>query len=452
MDTVNQTFLQATCWSISPATGNDENAGWGLDSATADSHPLRTMGELNRRLFGYHQNNAVAAFPGLGIDVHVMDDLDASSFAILSNLSQPNAQKFMRIRGTLRAVDGTSSNLPVSGYTAAVPATNGERHLVLAGVGTKPTWVGKMIQTTDGLKTAFITRQLSANTFAISQVFNGGSTFDGATASGPADFANGDRVNILDAARIPCWPFPGDAVIYPLLAQCRIGAATTGLFPTANLGSSQPFLTQCFLGDGVSGETEFDFSGGHGTVITSCAIFATHANEFRDGSGGWFGVAILISGDGPFISNYDLGIGNEASFVPLAGTAGGTGVRNGGEQACRISVGDDGIIASFGMNNATFVLLSTHVGIPGDFAGSDSGIGHSLWYGSGNSTHFLVLGQGTRSKFPKIGFTAVTSADHEINLAGRGLGDTDNNFRFSDIPIIDLSSLAMLGDSTPTRY
>ena len=449
----NQQWLQATCWSVSPATGSDENLGCGTSTAASDAVPLKTLGELNRLLIGWNQDNTVAGLGGglFAMDIHLMDDcVTPAAFQVLSNMNTPNGtNKYARFIGGLHAVDGGASNRTITGYTAAVPSTNTERTIVISGLGTVPQYIGKMVQTTDGLRTAFVTSQPSADHLTISQVNSGGSLID-ASSNGVSDFAINDHVNFLDAVKLADWPF-SPSVRYPVLAQVRLDCGTGGVFPTGNMGKSNVIVSQCFLGSGaLTGQNEFYLIGGTGSasVFCSCAMFGTHANGFEAGSAQWDGVAMFSGQDGPFVTDYNLLIGTELTVVPYGGTF-GVGLRSGGTAPCRIVVADVGSIASWRMHNSIVDLVSTHFGKPGDFQGSDSVGSASKWYGSGNTSYLLVLGQGTRSKFPKSGLFATTSAAHPINLAGTGFTDTFNCFDWADIPIMDLNTMSSIGDSNP---
>lgn len=445
---INRQFLAATFWSVSPATGSDEAIGWGMTESEADSHPLATMIELNRRLVGWNEDGTATGLVITSLSIHLLSDVQTTSaFAVLTNLRNHNSEKFVRLRGTLTAVDGSATNRIITAYQPAVHATNTEREITISGLGTTPQYVGKLIQTTDGLKTAVVMRQNSSNHLSISQVRDGRSGLDGDDTE-VSDFVVNDHVTFYDATKLALWPFPPD-LPFPVLGQVRLDVGASGMFPQSNLGISQPLITQCLLGSGVASRGEYLIYGGAGLKIESSALFATHSNAFESGTAGWFSVGVLIAGDGPFIGDYALTIGDEASFTPIGG--GGVGLRHSQSEPCTVTVLDTGSIASFGMINSTINLIGTHGGLPGNLYGSDSngGGGVSAWYGSGNTGYMLVLGQGATSKFPKSGITVVTSFAHPINLGGTGIGDTFHNYDWADIPIFDLSTDSYIGDSNP---
>jgi len=451
MGIANQTFLQATYWSLSPATGNDENAGWGMDVATADSRPLRTMQELNRRLVGWQQDNTAGGLTNVSISIHIMDDVaDTSSFAILNNLASPNGNKYVRVIGGLSPVDGAASNRTLTGYVAANPATNVEREVVIAGIGLKPSYVGKIIQTTDGLKTATIERQKSADRFSISQVVDNGGGIDGSLFFSVTEFAVGDHVNILDAVKIASWPFPSAGVQYPLAAQLRFdAAAVSGVYPASYISEGFASAVQCILGSGTVGPLEFAFqmSGNASFSAIACAIYGNNANVFYGGFVEWTSVGVVCPGP-LYAGDCKMLLFGEVLF-----TGTGHALRATGDSPLSIVVDDTCQIGQFDLPGAAFDLLSTHSGVPGEIWGSDDNGGNrSKWYGSGNTGVPLIIGKGARCKFPRLGITVTTSAPGFVNMAGLGAGDANNNYPASDIPIVDLSTLTMLNDSNSSGF
>ena len=452
-ETPNQQFLAATFWSVSPQRGSDEAIGWGMTEEEADAHPLRTYHELNRRLVGWNQNNTCAGMPDLSLSIHNLDAVNTEdTFAVLTNLISPNYQKYVRIRGTLNPVDVNAVDREITGYVPADPVTNTEREIIIAGLGLAPQYVGKIVQTVDGQRTGVVTRQNAADRLAINEIRDGAAAIDGSGVTAVSDFAVGDHVSFLDPTQLADWPFP-PYLQFPLLAQTRIDVGTSGLFPDGHLGSSWPFISQCLLGSGVPNRQEFLLSGGVAASIMSSGIFATHANAFQSGYAIWTSCAVLINGDGPFIGDYALVLGDENTFVPYG--AGGVGLRAFGDSPCTVTLSDQSTIASFGMGSAVIALTSTHTGQPGDFAGNDTGGTGARWYGTGNTGYLLILGKNTRSKFPKVRATVVTSAPYAINIAGKGPGDTNPlyNRNFSDIPIvITTGSLSVLADSSPDSF
>jgi len=444
----NQAFLQATYWSVSPATGNDQNVGWGTSEAAADAHPLQSFQELNRRLVGWNQVNSAAGLTTVSLSIHLMDDLvDPTKFAILTNLASPDANDFIRIRGGTSPVDGSASNRTITAVTPAVPATNTEREIVIAGIGLKPGYVGKMIQTTDGLKTAFITRQKSADHFSISQVIDNASGINGSDTWNVSDFAVNDHVNILDLVKILGWPFPAAGVAYPYAAQLRFDGNVAGFFPQNIISSGFATAAQCIFGTGVLDAFEFGFllSGAANLSISGCLIWGSNGNVFYGGLITWASVGLIVPGP-IFAGGTSMIFLDEVLFVGATGS--GAGLRATGDSPLLIEVTDESQIGEFGMNGPTIAMLSTHAGMPGEIFGSDGNDGtKSLWYGSGNIYVNLIIGKGSRSKFPKLGITVTTSGPGFVNLAGIGLSDTSNNYLASQIPIVDLSTLTMLNDS-----
>lgn len=449
----NQQFLAATYWSVSPLTGSDEAAGWGMTEAEADDHPLRTYHELNRRLYGWNQDNTCEGMPNVALSIHNLDAVNTEdTFAILTNLVSPNYQKYVRIRGTLNPVDENAVGREITGYVPADPISNTEREIIIAGLGLAPQYVGMIVQTVDGQRTGIVTRQNAADRLAINEIRDGAASIDGSGSTNVADFAIHDRVSFLDPTQLADWPFP-PYLQFPLLAQTRLDLGTSALFPDGHMGSSWPFISQCLLGSGVPNRQEFLLSGGVAASIMSSGIFATHANAFQSGYAIWTSCAILINGDGPFIGDYALVLADENTFVPYGG--GGVGLRVFGDSPCTITLYDSSTIASFGMGSAVFDLMSTHGGQPGSFTGNDTGGTRTRWYGKDNTGYLLIVGKNGRCKFPKLGASAITSAPYAINIAGKGPGDTNpaHNKNFGDIPIvITVDSLTVLADSTPDSF
>ena len=246
----NSTFIQAKYWSVGSG-GDDEARGWGATQADADAVKLATMKELNRRLAGF-DGSVDGWYPGYwGPSIHLTSSVTANMFCVLTNLVGPPGRGFPRIYGDLVPVDSSATDRTLTGYQAAVTATNTERTLTISGIGSVPTYVAKAVVTTDGAKFAWVTRQPSSNVLALSQVRTYGTSLGSPAIEGGrgtiSDFVNGEHVSFYDMYSIPDWPFSPDAS-FPILSRVRLANSDASYSAHGDMGKSSPYITQVIFG------------------------------------------------------------------------------------------------------------------------------------------------------------------------------------------------------------
>ncbi len=266
----NAAFLAAAYWSVGLG-GSDENRGWGPNHAFSDAVRLATMSELNRRLAGYDGN-----YPGWfsiewgisgysGPSIHITSDIPVTSFAVLTNMRAINGNTLPRIYGDLTQVDGSATNRAITAAQPAVPVSNTERTITIAGLGLVPQYVTKAVISSDGRKFAWVTRQTVSDTIAISQPQKLGPgedwvKGDTGTIVG-ADFIVGDHVGFYDMAQMPDWPFPSSDSAESFIVHVHLGNNTSAYSAHGDLGTSGVFIYQCVWGY-PGFRASYQFAGG----------------------------------------------------------------------------------------------------------------------------------------------------------------------------------------------
>lgn len=236
--------------SVDPVNGNDENAGFATSIGAADAVPLRTFGELNRRIpeAGFQED----------IVCHVLDSIpdDQEDFMVLTRLRvQSYDTKFIIFGALTSAARPSLFTGTVSAYVTAVPSTNTQRRLTIAGA--PGGLVGKLIQKADGTKSAFILKDLGGGSYRIKKPMTT-NALTGAVGVG-AEFVNGESVIIYDLPTAPIYPFPA-------LVFTRDVEDTAGSHPS-NLILSNFKLRSPDVGDRV----ELDV-GGTSSRLLNCIL------------------------------------------------------------------------------------------------------------------------------------------------------------------------------------
>lgn len=439
---VNQQFISQLFVSLDPSNSsgiaNDENTGYGTSVEDSDLRPLRTWFELNRRLKG---------FGDVGLTIHIMSASDSSNFTVLTNLaSDGGSLQYVTIIGDLIPVDSNASSRLITAVQPAVPATNTERTIRIAGLGNAPQYVGMLVQTADGVKTSAITRQLEADLFAVGQVRDG--NIYGVTGS-IADFEVGDVVSIYDATPLPDWPFPANVPRYPILARVRLDLGDSGVFAIGQVGLAQAGITQVIFGSDDNPSKCAIISGacdqGNAPFVWSCAMRKRHV--MISGSWNFLSVAVCLNGagantgDGPRLSDAVIYIqdelnisGSGSNFVSEGGPWSLVAMRN-------------SQIATFGLSGPGFLLglNDTLHAIGGGIIDCASPL---KWYGTNPS---LVAGPGSLGLLnlgPGINRIPFDPSLLTVTVGGSGkrvaILNDGAKYDFSDVPL-QSSSGAFLG-------
>jgi hypothetical protein len=425
-------WATAPFWAVSWSTGSDSAVGWGVNQAAADLVPVKSIGEVFRRLPKVTIAETV---------IHLLDSQPESELtagrAIWNGMQLRNVDARVRILGrkTAVAIGGGFTGV-ITGYTAAAPGTNGEAQVTIA---TLPgTWsnsgpgatslIGKMIQKNDGTKTSFVLHDAGGKTCRIGwpdSANPAGSTVSAMIGS-KADFVNGETVIIYDLPELPAYPFgsaPGDYQDNLVLGDIRLRRAAEGA--NVVLDASAPNLIHCRLTDPV-------IKGGLPTTkLIGCLIDAGAVTVgFWAGAGGvqlWYlrmlGTCILMNNSSmQLVSSCDVE-GGDGTFAAFAMQDGSNLIQTG---ACALGAFRLTTPVIIGNKGSTLTNL-----------GSVSPI-----YGAGNSTYILNQDVGAKWKVYRTGLTATTSLAHPLRF-----GDTDRDYGDMDPHLVDLSNGTELLDT-----
>ncbi len=428
----NQGFLAAAFWAVDPAnsTGraNDENAGWGATQAAADLVPLRSFHELNRRLVGAADVTRT---------IHVLSGSDSTNFCVLTNLaSNPGAVNYTTLIGDLIPVDASATGRVIASRVVAVPSTNTERTITITGLGLVPQYVGMLVMTANGGKTAVVTRQPSSGVLAVSQP-RSCNPLTGDFGS-VVDFAAADVVGFYDATSLPDYPFPPNFPKYPIVARVRIDLGTSGVFQSGHIGGSQVSFLQCIIGSDSSPAAVTLISANSNQDQAPTVICCSIRKRRVHFVGSWYFASSAVclngvgtnGGDGPRLSSTTIYLGDEFA---IAGS-GHSMVADGGPVAIVPTQGAQ--IASFGLDGAAFLLGLNSVTHPIRGAVLDA-TNPLIWYGTNpaivpsNALNLLTIGRG----FNRVPYDATKLS---VTVGGSGkrisiLG-TDTSKDFSDAP------------------
>lgn len=411
-DTMNQQFLQKNFWAIDPVNGNDENTGWGVSQAAAIAVPLKTMRELNRRMFGYRAGDPTMA---LTPQFNVLSSIPAADSAIMTNISGYNGNGQPYFQGLKTQVGG---NFIVTAYATAVSAANTGYLLSAVGLGTAVAAViaggaRAMIQNAAGTKTAWTLEVIGADQIRVNNPTN--ADLVAATVAN-AVFVVAETVRIFTLPVIPNWPF-GPSTLFTGCQDLEIqgGFAANGTFDFTLFGNSQPQIFRCLLnGMNISG-------GGEGFII-SC-LFAKHQTSlsscqcvFR--SCAIDGVVAFVLDGGVTIFEFALDISGPAAQLRVG-------------QIARVGLNIGTLVSVFNTTTAA-ILASPEC----SFVMALASTGTTL-YGKGNTGIIVQTTAMSRLRLPKANCTAVTTAVAPLQVVGV-------NHPYADIPIIDTTNQAFI--------
>ena len=431
MNVIDEQATQKTFWSVDPlnvsGVAHDENTGWGNTQAAADLHPLVSLQALNARLRGYRND---------GLHIHIMSAPTAATFTVLESLSSiVGSDDYVYILGNKTAVNAAGTNKTVTARQVAVPATNTERTITVPGL-TAGTVTGMMVQTTNGQKTAFITRELGSNVYAISEPRSSDAA---GTVGAVVDFAVNDQITVFNLTQLIRWPFPDSGCIFPFLALFRLDASGSGGSSYGNMGSGEPTIGQCILGDPAKpGVLSFNlFYTGDLATVYSSQMSGQHANVIAGGAWSLWSVAISVGGsDGPQVRASNWDINGELNIV---GTNGAPAFRQLPGGPFNLFIAGDipgNQIACFGPINVAFDLWQPQHAPSGSLVVRTDSNGPTKfkWYGNPGASgtaglRLLTLGAGSQSQLPFSALlTVATGGQKPILIDGVG-------FDFADVPI-----------------
>lgn len=408
-DTANEQAWAARFWAIDETNGNDENTGWGANQAAADLVPLKTMAELNRRLYG-----------------QIIGDGVTVVFHQLTNITAPQILTNVQLKGSGYALWLGSKTLLFSGavttYAAANPAANTASQLNIASIPVSWTASGilrKLIESGDGLRCAWATADLGGQTARITIPCNS-SAVSKTVASTASVFTPGETVNIVSLTTMPIWPFNSDNVLNCGSQYCDFTINASGTSRN-DLGDSTPIIARCSFQTTVWKGRLSNFDG---VRITGClfdqigfgTIFAGRYTVGFCGAVGRSGAAIVLT--------------IQASIFGL--NAGGILFEN-----CGIALSGNSICTASSSHTAFFNYAGTMIGLDSDCVWRYNNV--SFLYGSGNSGFLVVLNKNSIKMLvpPLANITAATSTAAEMNVGGV-------SYNRASIPIVDLNCLSSI--------
>jgi hypothetical protein len=360
---------------------------------------------------------------------------------VLSSLGTlTGTTNYVTFTGDYLPIDVDSAGNALTAIQVAVPATNTERTITIAGLGLKPGYVNMMVRTATGTKTAFVTRQLAADVFAISEPRSSDAAGDNGLI---VDFAPGDVVDFVDLTRLCEWPFPAIGCPFALLVKVRLDAdGTGGHFPGGTIGGVEPFIGQCILGAPAKPlVTSFRLSAPNVALNTySCQMSGQHANTIRGGNWTHYSLAVAIAGrDGPLIADCTHDFKGEVNFTGFYGTGGESiGFRQLPGRPVDIFIAGDEAgnrIATWGDVSCAFNLWQPGHAESGNFVIRSNNTGPNIfaWYGVGTAVNtpgrgLITVGPGSLSALPYSTLLTVTSGSRQLAIA-------NIEFDFKDVPI-----------------
>lgn len=450
MGVIDQQAIQKVFWSFDPqnvsGVANDENTGWGATEAAADLHPLLSMQALNRRLRGYSLD--------LPLLIHMMSAPNNATYETLTSLTtMTGTVNFVTFKGNLALVTPAGENRTVTAAQPAVPATNTERTITIGGFDDVSNFVGFMVRTVAGTKTAFVTRKIAPNVVAISEPR---SSDELGGAGAVVDFAAEDQVSFFNPTSLCDWPFPDTGVPFPLLVWCRFDADGSGHYMGGKVGNFFPTIGQCILGDPTKLANSYNLVVNRNVYIEtySCQISGQHGNDISGGDWINYSLAVAVGGDGPQVHSSNWEFQDELNITATSGATppaidGGPAFRQLPGGPCNYFFGGDHLgtqIATWGATlSAGFDLWQPNHAPSGNFVVRSNNAGPNLfrWYGDtgggivGN-LRLLTLGSNTSSQLPfSDRLTVLTAGQPPIMIDGA-------EFQFRDVPIFIPGSGAFL--------
>lgn len=284
-NSLDAAYQAARFWAIDPVNGDDTSIGWGSTQVEADSRPIKTMTELNRRISG--------AVYGDGVTVvfHQLSDMPSGGGTVLN----------IRVEGTGYALWLGTKTLVYTGavttYTAANQAGNAAAQLQLNGLTTSWTADGtlrKLIESGDGLRAAWAVADLGSKTARITTPCTSLASTK-TIASAASVFTAAETVNIYSLTTIPVWPFPASNVLTAGVQYCDFTTGTSNAGRN-DIGSGSPYITRCL------NHAEWKANASIDGIRWSCNLVDMNSFTLINGGGKWLltfgGCNGIIAGGG----------------------------------------------------------------------------------------------------------------------------------------------------------
>ncbi len=404
----NQEFFPKTFWAIDPVSGNDENQGWGASLGAADLVPLKTLGELDRRLSGHPGYTAPCVY-------HVLNDIPSTDQAKMRNIKTMNGVGYPVFLGKLGTplFSGT-----ITGWAAAVPASNTGYQMTITGIPiswTASGLVGKMIQNTAGTKRSFVLKDLGSKTALVKQPMIGNGNTNYSSSSAVTNFTNGEAVEVYNLYVMPSHPFIEDNMfVGSELLEVR-GYLATG-DDVGILGASSPRCHCCVI-KGIS------WNGTTNGVLSNC-LFLSSSSIIYGSSG------LLVDGCAILNTTLEFDGGTQLPRFSLTQVNSQTILTN---AACMIAN------SSF-VDYATFNSFADSMTIDKGASLMMLSSGQKI-YGTNNTGYiFNFAANSSQNSLPSItaNCTAISAQAKPISAAGV-------NYAYADLPIIDVTKNCIVG-------
>lgn len=407
---VDHTWTRQTFWAVDPVSGNDDNAGCGVNQAAADAVPLKTLKEANIRMFGSALETQVFW--------HILNHIPLSDTTIMDNVRARNANGYPTIYGA--KIPLGTWHIGGGGYSTAVPSAN-TGYLITAtptggttiGIG-DASLLGKLLETSNSSTAAFIQDNPAGNQVRVSAP----DLTQGLDPNLPglgvnADFAAGQDLVAYDLIQVPVYPFAASlAGVFSVGMWCRFGRAYQNNFTFPSFAGHAPFICRSIVEGG------FWVDAGSGDM--NCVLFTQDPDRHFESvlsGGSWLISHCALRGPAVINGNCTLALEN-----------GCVGVINQGAGDLRDSCIDfqhgrlniessklEGGIGGFSAFNCTAENI-IHI-----FSDSWFGSQRGPTYGQGNTQPFLTQQQGSTSQVPFTGLTIATGSASFAVVAGRNV-------------------------------
>ncbi len=422
LDTTNQQALLKRFWAIDRDNGEDENDGWGVDQASADAVPLKTMAELNRRLFGANYGD------GVTVVFHQLSRL--SDGVPLSNVRTSGTgyvlwlgTKFFRFEGAVTAFNAENPSFPESTTLQIDSIPTGWN---------ADNFISDLIESLDEERCAFAMAEVSAKVARITTPC-ASSAVSQTISTVASVFVVDETVRIWTLSDLPVWPFTDDCQLAgaqyvkftkgdanPVTKPSAIGGTTCFVTRTQLLLPMR--ATAAMVGIQVSGSIfNVEEEDANGPVTLSGGIWSlsfmgvlarpAFANKslFLEG-----GAQLRLTHGDLFVQHCNIVFDGQSSLTTLA---------------------DDAHIALFGVLTGP-CLDSSDSSSVGRVVRCDPG---TFLYGSGNQVQAASVAGGATMALPPVAQCVFGSTVKSLSVVGI-------LYNFSDMPIVDANTLGGINE------
>ena len=401
LDTVNQQALSKGFWSIDEAAGQDENDGWGATEAAADAHPLKTMAELNRRIFGANYAGTVV--------FHQLSTI--TTLTTLTNAKTRDGNGFIIWKGKKTVI--FTGNIGV--FTAANPAGAAGTQITIPGLPVSFTasgLVGFMIESTNEARLAWIQKDMGAKTARITVPSDVDvTTFNTGTVQ---VFANGEAIRVVTVPNLPGSPFLPNGSLF--CAVTAVNLTDGGAFNEVDFGGNTVYMGRTSIQTAMRARANT-----LGNQIAACQM----KGVIRPISGGtWsfdFGALLnttmLIQQAAVSISHSPIDL--QASNIELDTGAAFNGFGALSHLACFDSIANIVLVSGDAASNGRVVRLN----------------GATFIYGTGNTVAIASVRGGATMTLVPVAQTPIGTTVLPLIVAGI-------SYNFADMPIVDANTLA----------